>query len=339
MWLRLVLVAIVLSFQSVQPASTPTSESLRGLAFVSPSTIWVSGTHGTYLRSTDGGKHWTVAQVPGAEALDFRDVEAISSDEVYLLSAGPGTQSRIYKTSDGGKHWTLQFTNADPNGFYDCMAFWDADHGIVLGDPVEGRFELLVTTDGGAHWNQAPAQSRPPAAPGEGAFAASGSCIAVQGRSNAWFATGGGLARVFRSTDQRKSWSAAETPIVHGPSSTGIFSIAFRNARDGIIAGGDYQHPDADGVNLAVTDDGGATWKPVPIHPQYYFSAATYLDPKRDDVLVAGSSHLLQLDLGKMKMIYSQPINMNAVASTQTGEAIAVGAKGEILRWVPAEKR
>ena len=85
---------------------------------------WASGTHGTYLRTTDGGNTWQPAQVPGAEALDFRDVEAFSADLAYLLSAGPGDQSRIYKTTNAGKTWTLQFTNKNPKGFFDCMAFW-----------------------------------------------------------------------------------------------------------------------------------------------------------------------------------------------------------------------
>src|SRR5262249_31970209 len=160
-------------------------------------------------------------------------------------------------------------------------------------DPVEGRFELLATNDGGTHWAQLPAADRPQALPGEGAFAASGSCIAVHGDSNVWFATGGSGARVFRSSDRGKTWSVAEAPIVHGPATTGIFSIAFRNARDGIIAGGDYEHPGADGENLAITNDGGATWKPVALHPQYYFSAVTYLDPARNEVLVVGSSRAL----------------------------------------------
>src|SRR5262249_10273642 len=154
---------------------------------------WASGTHGTYLRTSDSGRTWQTAQVPGAEALDFRDVEAFSADFAYLLSAGPGDQSRIYQTSDGGKTWTLQFTNKDPKGFFDCMAFWDRDHGIAVGDPVSDnsgklKFELIATEDGGSHWNSI-SESLPPAVDGEGAFAASGTCIAVQNKSNVWFAT------------------------------------------------------------------------------------------------------------------------------------------------------
>ena len=82
-------------------------------------------------------------KVAGAESLDFRGIHAIDAHTVYLMSAGPGDKSRIYKTSDAGEHWTLQFTNPDPKGFFDAIAFWDAQHGIVVGDPLEGRAEVL----------------------------------------------------------------------------------------------------------------------------------------------------------------------------------------------------
>ena len=32
------------------------------------------------------------------------------------------------------------------------MDFWDRDHGIVFGDPVNGNFQVLVTSDGGRTW-------------------------------------------------------------------------------------------------------------------------------------------------------------------------------------------
>ena len=135
---------------------SPTTENLRGVSALSNGVAWASGTHGTYLRTLDGGKTWRAAQVPGAETLDFRDVEAFSADVAYLLSAGPGDESRIYNTADGGKNWTLQFTNPDSKGFFDCMAFWNSDQGIALGDPVNGKFELIVTEDGGKNWKPLP---------------------------------------------------------------------------------------------------------------------------------------------------------------------------------------
>ncbi len=87
-----------------------TTENLRGISVVDDQVAWASGTHGTYLRNNDGGKSWRAAQLPGAESLDFRDVEAFSANLAYLLSAGPGEQSRIYKTIDAGKNWALQFS-------------------------------------------------------------------------------------------------------------------------------------------------------------------------------------------------------------------------------------
>jgi photosystem II stability/assembly factor-like uncharacterized protein len=250
-----------------------TTEGLRGVSAVSRKIAWASGTHGTYLRTTDSGMHWESAQVPGAEVLDFRGVVAFSADEAFLMSAGPGEQSRIYHTSDGGGHWALQFRNTNPKGFFDSMAFWDRTHGIVLGDPIPDetgtlRFEVLLTDDGQI-WRPVPPSQLPPAIDGEGAFAASDSCIAIlPARAlnepaardpfkpekaakpasiratgppdpNIWFATGGSAARVFHSGDRGLSWKVFETPILHGPASAGIFSIAFRDALHGIIAGGD----------------------------------------------------------------------------------------------------
>ncbi len=263
-----------------------TIESLRGVSAVSRQIAWASGTHGTYLRTIDGGHTWTPAQLPGAEALDFRAVVAFSADEAFLMSAGPGDQSRIYHTTDTGQHWQLQFTNSNPKGFFDSMAFWDATHGIVLGDPVPDetgqlKFELLLTSDGQT-WAPIPRAQLPPAEPGEAAFAASNSCLAIlrtaPGRNdpNIWFATGGRVARVFHSPDLGRTWQVFDTPITDGPYSVGIFSITFRDATHGVIVGGNYKHPDQDGDNLAFTSDGGKTWTLPQIHPQAYFSAVAY---------------------------------------------------------------
>lgn len=265
-----------------------TTESLRGVSAVSSKVAWTSGTHGTYVRTVDGGHTWTSAQVPGAAALDFRGVVAFSAEEAFLMSSGPGEQSRIYHTLDAGQHWNLEFTNQNPKGFFDSIAFWDTKHGVVLGDPIpdeagELKFEVLLTEDGQT-WHQVPPSQLPDALEGEGAFAASNTCIAILSNvlsnetsdPSIWFATGGKAARVFHSPDRGKTWEVFNAPITQGLESTGIFSIAFRDARHGVIAGGDYKKPRDDGANLAFTDDGGKTWKLSNIKPQAYFSAVAY---------------------------------------------------------------
>jgi photosystem II stability/assembly factor-like uncharacterized protein len=304
--LLLVLTAVACQAQTGLTYHSHTTENLRGASAVSRTIAWASGTHGTYLRTTDG-RRWTPGQIAGAESLDFRAVVAFSADEAFLMSAGPGDQSRIYHTRDGGQHWKLQFTNTNPKGFFDSMVFWDSTHGLVLGDPIPDetgklKFELLATNDS-ENWSPLPSAQLPPAMEGEGAFAASNSCIAIlpdrtawlkSGGSpppdqsskkqesseatdpNIWFATGGKTARVFHSSDRGATWQVFDTPILHGADSTGIFSIAFRDPLHGVIAGGDYKHPDQDGPDLAFTNDGGKTWSLSSIKPQAYFSAVAY---------------------------------------------------------------
>jgi photosystem II stability/assembly factor-like uncharacterized protein len=316
------------SAQQVRDVSSGSTESLRGLSVVSSHVVWASGTHGTYLRTLDGGGTWSHAQVPGAEQLDFRDVEASTADVAFLLSAGPGEQSRIYETNDGGKSWTLQFTNHDPGGFFDCMAFWDRKRGVVVGDPVKGRFVVLRTGDNGKHWRQVSNDSMPAALNGEGAFAASGSCVSVYGKKNVWFATGGKVARVFRSTDAGKSWSVTDTPVVQGQDSTGIFSIVFKDSLHGVIAGGDYKNPERGDANLAVTSDGGKSWKLAAISPQSYFSSIA----SNQQCLIAVGSKALALarDWTAAKWIGYSAGDFNTVSFLSPEQAVAVGAKGRI---------
>jgi photosystem II stability/assembly factor-like uncharacterized protein len=301
--------------------------------------------------------------VPEAGTLDFRGIVAFSADEAFLMSAGPGEQSRIYHTADGGRHWQLQLTNTNPKGFFDSMAFWDSKHGVVAGDPIPDesgklKFEILLTDDG-QNWKPVPPAQLPPALEGEGAFAASNTCIAIRpSASDLWFATGGKTARVFHSADRGQSWQVFDTPMVHGTDSAGIFSIAFRDAMHGVIAGGDYKRPNEDGPNLAFTEDGGRTWTLSGLHPLAYFSAVAYdrrvneaamqeksgakkarlqpLVPER--LFIVGEDFVFDLRppnnprriSGKKKL----GIRFNAVSAYPEGGALVVGPKGA-MAFVP----
>ena len=307
--LVLLIVAPALGQSGPRVQISHTTESLRGVSAVSRQVAWASGTHGTYLRTIDSGLTWTPAQVPDAAALDFRAVVAFSADEAFLMSAGPGEQSRIYHSSDAGGHWQLQFANANPKSFFDSMVFWDSRHGVVLGDPIQDesgklKFEVLLTDDG-ENWRAVPPSQLPDARDGEGAFAASNTCIAiVPGASdrNIWFATGGKSARVFHSADRGQSWQVFDTPMVHGPDSAGIFSIAFRDSMHGVIAGGNYKHPREDGPNLAFTENGGKTWTPPVLHPLAYFSAVAYDRKVNESAMRAG------MVAGDAKRILLKPV-------------------------------
>ena len=262
-----ILIAILLAPVALAPTWTMQSSGgnarLRGISAVTEKVAWASGSGNTILRTEDGGATWTQLTNPTTDRMDFRDIDAVGDRVAYVLSIGNGSLSRIYKTMDAGVTWTLQFANADADAFFDAMAFWDPDHGIAVSDTIKGAFVIITTEDGGKTWSRVPAQNLPPALPNEGAFAASGTNVAVFGTSHVWFGTGAAArARVLRSNDRGRTWQIAETPLSAAQSS-GIYSVAFRDPLHGVVVGGDYAKEQEAVDNAAITSDGGKTWSLV----------------------------------------------------------------------------
>ena len=316
--------------QSWLPQTTNSTASLRGISAINARVVWASGTGGTYLHTADGGATWAAAKVPGAESLDFRGIRAIDERTVYLMSSGSGDKSRIYKTGDAGAHWDLQFTNPDPKGFFDSIAFWDAAHGIVVGDAIDGHAEILTTADGGAHWER---RQTPAALPNEGSFAASNTCLFVMGAGEVWFVTGGtGAARVFHSKDQGRSWTVAATPVRNDSASAGIFSIAFRDPLHGIVVGGDYVKDKEDRQNIAITSDGGATWTAPPTGPKGFRSAVAYVKDAKEWVVTGTSGSDISTDDGKSWTPFDSG-SYNALSFISAKAGWAAGGRGRIAAF------
>jgi photosystem II stability/assembly factor-like uncharacterized protein len=237
-------------------------QSFRGLDAVDRRTAWVTGGSATggpgrVFRTTDGGRTWGDVSPPGTEGLLFRDVEARSATKAVILAIGPGDASRIYRTTDGGATWDAVFVNDDPAAFYDCMAFYPGGRrGLVMGDPVDGKFRILATRDFGRSWTVLPDDGMAEA-PTEYGFAASGDCLVTAGHS-AYFGSGGGAARVFRSDDYGLTWTASDSTIPAGEAA-GVFGLAFRTPRQGVAVGGDFADP-GDGVDAVATTRHGHTW-------------------------------------------------------------------------------
>ena len=244
---------------TITPQDSGTTNGLIAVWPVNPRVVWASGRNGTFTVTTDGGQTWNAGVVPGAEALQFRDVQAFSARVAYLMSIGNNpTDFRVYKTLDGGATWTIQFENQIPTGFYDGFAFWTPHRGILHGDSVNGVFPDFRTTNG-MTWQDI-SSNMPPALPGEGSFASSGTCVTTQGGRNAWIATGvADVARVLATTDQGNSWNAYDTPLFSGPNG-GAFTVDFRDPHHGIVGGGDLDSSDPNNARTAVSSDGGVTW-------------------------------------------------------------------------------
>jgi photosystem II stability/assembly factor-like uncharacterized protein len=313
-----------------QKQTLETTASFRGLSVVSDQIIWASGTTGTVVRTNDGGKTWKIIKVPAAEKLDFRDIEAFDANIAYVVSIGEGESSRIYKTIDGGETWKLQFQNTEPKAFFDAIAFWDKNNGIAMSDPVNGYFYLFGTRNGGETWNKLDTEKMIPAKEGEAAFAASGTCIITQGKKNVFLVSGGKQARVFRSNNGGYAWYVADSPIIKGEASQGIFSIAMFDAKNGVIVGGDYAKPTEVVANLAFTKDGGKTWIETKGFSGYR-SGVAYVG-KKTIIVVGSSGSDISKDGGKTWNSLDKE-NYNSVQIKGKMAIWAVGEKGRISKF------
>jgi photosystem II stability/assembly factor-like uncharacterized protein len=319
--------------------SSGTDALLQAISPVTDDVVWLSGHQASYARTLDGGRTWEASVVPGADALQFRDVAAFDAETAYLMSAGPGELSRIYRTDDGGASWRLQYTADDPAAFLDCMDFWSAERGLVYGDAVDGVPFLLQTEDGGATWSRIPAGSLPAALEGEGGFAASGSCLITGASGRAWVATGNGeRARVLSTTDYGLSWDVVDVPVVGGATS-GLTTIQMASDGSGVALGGVIGIDSIRSRNVAVTTDAGATWSEggsLAMEGPVYGSA---LVDGADGVVVAVGPRGMDWSTdGGATWRSADTLTYWAVAFSSARAGWAVGPAGRIVKLVVSER-
>ncbi len=286
-----------------QMQESGTTAGLRGIFSVDGTVAWASGTDGTVLRTTDGGAHWTKCAVPDGDkdgaTLDFRGVQAWDADTAIVMASGPGEKSRLYKTTDGCGSWRLIFKNPDsPDGFFD--SFWlDGTYGdgMLIGDPVRGRFSVWKTVNGGETWQNDRSSALNVKGKLQGAFAASNQSIARYLRPSAdlrgpgeeyfeGFVSGGKdgafLIEKWEGPHHPKprlgrglpgwpppDWNWRLIPLVKGHDSTGAFAISARYTGSScqdcgfgkywhlVAVGGDYSSPDQTAGTAAYSDADG----------------------------------------------------------------------------------
>jgi photosystem II stability/assembly factor-like uncharacterized protein len=306
-----------------------TDASFRGLDVENKKVIWASGTGGTVIRTIDGGKSWKVFKVPGAEKLDFRDIEAFGKNTAYVLSIGNGEDSRIYKTVDGGETWKLQFKNMIKEAFFDSIAFWDEKHGIAQSDPVDGKYVFFETKDGET-WTQMSSERLPNAQTGEAAFAASGTSIVTRGKNEVFLITGGMASHVYHSDNRGKTWTGTESLLMYGEAGAGAFGIAFKG-KHAIVVGGDYTKPDEQNSTVAYSDDRGMKWQTKrKISSFGYRSGVTYVTKKTAVAVGISGSDITDNNGENWRPI--DGVERNTVMSKGKNAVWAVGPKGEVSK-------
>ena len=329
------LLARVAAAQAWTPRATSNTGELRGLSVVNDRVAWASGVKGTVMHTSDGGSTWTVDTIAGATQLDFRDVEALSARVAIAMSSGEAEkgQARMYRTEDAGHTWTLAYRTEMKGAFLDAISMWDAKRGVVFGDPVDGKFFVLLTADGGRSWTRVNDGQLPPPLVGEAAFAASGSCLAVMKGGHAWIGTGGGAqSRVLQTHDFGRHWSVVTTPVPAGTASAGLFAVEFRDAIHGVAVGGDYTKPTVAIDNVAITSDGGRSWRLAKgALPGGYVSGASFARNSRMLVGVGLAGTYVSRDGGDSWSSVDS-VGYNSVRFGQHA-GFAVGPRGRVSTW------
>ncbi len=305
--------------------ATGTTASLRGLSVVDDTTVWASGSRSTVIHSTDGGTSWRVDTIPGG-TFDVRSVHARSATVAHVAA----TAGRIWRTTDGGRTWSLRYQATDTTVFLDAIDFWDDQHGIVMGDPMGGRFFLLVTEDGGDTWSEAPVTARPEALAGEAAFAASGQVLVVDGMRGAWIASGGTHARLHRTTDRGATWTTFNSPLRTG-SSAGIFGVT-PAAKTLVVVGGDYTQDDSTRANAAIFLPGRKEWNAPTTTTRGFRSSVAAGRGGRLAIAVGQAGSDISEDGGRTWRAFDQ-LGFHAVRASPNAVFYASGANGRIGVW------
>jgi photosystem II stability/assembly factor-like uncharacterized protein len=320
-------------------------QSFRGLDAVSRRVAWVSGGSttggaGAVFRTTDGGRTWNDVTPPGTEDLSLRDVEARNARTAVVLSIGEGEDSRIWRTTDGGTTWTETFRNTDEAAFYNCLDFYPGGRrGLAVSDPVDGRFQLIATHDRGRTWRELPDAGMPDST-GEFNFSASGDCLTIAGHT-AWFGSGGSQARVFRSDDHGRTWTATASTLP-ADDAAGVFALAFRPAHPGVgvAVGGDFALP-ADGTDATAYTADGWSWTHGGDLTHLAEDASWLRGPRpvvvvvgegldADEVSQGGTS--ISTDGGRSWEVHSEE-KFHTLDCTTDGACWAAGGGGRVGRW------
>jgi hypothetical protein len=325
----IILLSTNLCGQKIELLTSGTKTSIRGLSVVSDKIIWASGSNGTIAKSIDGGKTWQWITVKNFEKRDFRDIEAFDKNIAIIIAIAE--PANILKTTDGGKTWKTVFTDSTKGMFLDAMEFWNRDSGIVLGDPVNGKFFIARTFNGGNDWQKITFDKLPAADSGEACFASSGTNIRKLDRDEACFVSGGLRSRLFIRDEK------IDLPLVQGKQTTGANSVAISDDKklNGghhiIVVGGDFSNDTSSEKNCVITNDHGKTWLAPTIPPHGYKSCVEFIT--KNKLITCGTSGVDISDDGGLNWQFISKDSFHACRKAKKGKSVFLaGPNGRIAK-------
>ena len=201
----------------------PQGNQLTAIDLVDGTCGWAIGTHGTIMKTTDGGLTWVIQSV--VPQTDLFGLAAVDRTTAWAVGAG-GT---ILRTTDGGATW-IQQVSGTTGGLLAVKAL-SARRAWAVG----ARGITLVTVDGGRSWQRRLTGLH------ENQFS-----VAFADALHGWIA--GGFGYILRTRDGGRTWRRQRTST-----SASLYGIAFSDPLHGLAVG-------AGGLVLR-TADGGRTWR------------------------------------------------------------------------------
>jgi len=199
----------------------------------------------SFTRTTNGGNTWK----PGYVGNDMHKMDYSTIPTLGYVGFGKG--GGIFHTKDKGVTWkhTDQGKLFDNNSTPQFVYFKDKNHGIAVGDPKQGYWEIYLTDNKGKKWKRVPAGKLPPPLANErgwiSGYAAIGNTI--------WFGTTAG--RMYKSRDFGKTWKVHTVTLMTG---TEVNEIAFLDDKQTGVA--HLRNNSISRTYVFSTTDGGLTW-------------------------------------------------------------------------------
>ncbi len=244
----------------------PITTDLNGVAFIDDSVGFACGTNAALIKTTNGGKKWSVIPFKNSRTTYF-DIKFFNAS-IGIIAGEKGT---ILITYNGGRNWGHIRTDVSESLFgikilpNSNIGFIVGGNGAILkstdsgntwkrvlspsrdllynldfstnrvGFAVGWNGELLKTTDQGITWNKMKRLS-------DSYFR--GICFLS---SKVGIVTGGG-GEIFRTSDGGTDWEEVSSGTI-----SGLYSVSFIDNNKGIILGNSGE--------VLVTDDGGESWE------------------------------------------------------------------------------
>ncbi len=244
-WLVLSIAPALYGQSNWYQIARPTTRNLNKASFIDSAHGWVAGDYGTILKTTNGGKNWSVQNAGSTDDIKYifmfneRIGWAISWQQYVDTSTYFG--STLLKTTNGGTTWSGTQFPEHGNYFY-TLIFFDSLNGLIGGSGGG----IQRTTNGGARWTNTATDSS----------AATGFAIRnITFYSRQYgFAMGGIFditGSILRTTNGGEYWTGSTV------SPEPVFEVHYIDSAHVVGITGDYEY----GPSMIKTKDGGDQWE------------------------------------------------------------------------------